>query len=668
MPRNLGLVRVPELCTAERLSQEFGMPAGKLMELAEELGETIDSSGRPLTTELMELLAMELGATLQITPVDVGRRPALSEAEHAMLPVRPPVVTLMGHVDHGKTSLLDAFRDSDVAKGEAGGITQGISAFTVDEGSEQAMTFIDTPGHELFAAMRERGARATDIIVLVVAVDAGVQPTTVQAIEYARATGSPLVVAANKMDRPDASKLLAQVTQELLEHGVVPEAMGGEVPVVGVSATKRLHLDELREAILLQAELLELKAEASGAAEGVVLEATIQKGLGVVASVLVQRGALRTGDVVVAGGVWGKLKTMTPTDGTGRLKLATPSTPVRVSGLKELPRTGDELLVVEGEAKAKQVSEYRLARKQLEGQAAQAEAARAAAEAAAAKAAVAAKAARRGEAADGTDAKADQKGRERAAASEAGGGEAASEEALGPKLVAALVKADSAGALEAVHASLGHFPEDRVKLKVIKAEVGAISEADVQLAETTGAAIIGFNVSVPGKVNSLAEDLAVPVHRHRIIYELTDAVKELLEEAIEPILEEKVLGAAEVQQLFTLTLNRKDRRDGMAKQTQVAGLHVSAGEANAAATVRVERGDKAKGDSQVMHEGKIVSLKHFKEEVKKVRRGQECGVVLANWGGCEPGDVLTFFEVVARKPSLYEHEEGSAVIGSSGRR
>ncbi|KOO53049.1 translation initiation factor if-2 [Chrysochromulina tobinii] len=551
------VLRVPELCTAERFAQELRMSTPKLQELAEELGEHIDAPSRPLTAEVMELLAMEVGATLQITPVDVSRRPSPSEKERASLPVRPPVVTLMGHVDHGKTSLLDAFRNSDIASGEAGGITQGISAFIVDEGTEQAMTFIDTPGHELFAAMRQRGARATDIIILVVAVDAGVQPTTEQAIEFARQMGTPLVVAINKMDRPDAQKLLPKITQQLLARGVVPEDMGGEVPLVGVSATKRLHLDRLREAVLLQAELLELRAESQGPAEGVVLEATVQKGLGVVANVLVQRGALKPSDLVVVGTTWGKIKTLTPTDGTRRLDEAGPSTPVRISGLRELPRTGDELLVVGTEAKAKQ---------------------------------------------------------------------------------------------------------DRVKLKVIRADVGAVTEADVQLAEATSSAIIGFNVGIPSKVSSLAEELGVPVLRHAIIYELSDRVKELLENAIEPVLEEIVLGAAQVQQLFTLTLNRKDRRSGMLKQTQVAGLLVSEGEASAVARVRVER-----GAGNVLHEGRVVSLKHFKNEVKTVRRGLECGIVLANYSGCEPGDILTFYDIVPRKPSLYEAAAGSTSSGSGGK-
>ncbi len=381
--QKLRLVKVPELCTAERLARELRLPLPKLQSAAEALGEPIDTASRPLPQELIELLAEEVGGVdVRIISVDaVGRGPP-ADSERAALPLRPPVVTLMGHVDHGKTSLLDALRDSQLAAAEAGGITQGISAFTVGEAAE-AMTVIDTPGHELFSAMRRRGAKATDVVVLVVAVDAGVQPTTVQAIEYARATDAPLVVAANKIDKPDAERQLSKLTSQLLEHGVVAEEMGGETPVLGVSATKRIGLDELREAVLLQAELLELHEFADGPAEGVVLESAVVKGLGPVASVLVQRGSLKPSDHVVAGCAWGRVKALEG-DGRARPRAAGPSTPVRVSGFRELPSTGDEVLVVASEARAKEVVEYRKARRSLEA-AAQAEAeasARAAARAA----------------------------------------------------------------------------------------------------------------------------------------------------------------------------------------------------------------------------------------------------------------------------------------------
>ena len=616
-------IQVPELCTAAALAQELKVSAEKLIQAADELGETIEGPSRPLATDVVELLSLEFGATVDVVPVDLGRRPPPSEEERVTLPLRPPVVTLMGHVDHGKTSLLDAFRGSALAEGEAGGITQSISAFTVDPGTERALTFIDTPGHELFAAMRERGARATDIVVLVVAVDAGVQPTTVQAIEYARSTGSPIVVAANKMDRDGAKQGLERVVRELLQHGVVPEDMGGDIPLVGVSAKTGLNLDELRDQILLQAEMLELHTETDGPAEGLVLEAGMQKGLGIVSNVLVQRGELRVSDFLVAGTTYGKVRIMQTSDGGSALRVAPPSTPVRISGLKELPRTGDDLYVVTSEARAKAIVAFRAAQEQLAQQAASEGAQQAARRAA------------RGEGSSTVE--------------EDDEGAATDALAREPKLVPALLKADSAGALEAVREAISHFPTDRVRLQIVKADVGGVSDADVQLAETVGAAIVGFNIAIPRKMEQLAEGAGVDIHTHRIIYELADSVKAVLEDAIEPIIEEKVVGTAEVQQLFTLTLNRKDRREGMSKFTQVAGCRVNSGDAISTAKVRVER----KGEV-VLDSGRIVSLKHFKEEVKTVRRGQDCGVVLADFSECEPGDQVTFYELVPRKPSLYE--------------
>ena len=319
--------------TAEKLAAELRMPFEQLLDMAEALGESIVGPSQPLSSELLELLAIEAGAeSIDVQPVDLGCRPPLSDEERSKLPLRPPVVTLMGHVDHGKTSLLDAFRGSSIAAGEAGGITQSISAFTVDADTPQALTFIDTPGHELFASMRQRGASATDLVVLVVAVDAGVQPTTVQAIEFARGTSAPVVVAINKMDRDDADKEYPKVVQQLLSHGLVPEDMGGEVPFIGVSARTGLHLDELRETLLLQGELLELHAEPDGPAEGVILRGLHAKGPRHRRQHARAARRFSLGDYVVAGTTWGKVKVLEPTEGKARLKRAPPSTPVRSSG------------------------------------------------------------------------------------------------------------------------------------------------------------------------------------------------------------------------------------------------------------------------------------------------------------------------------------------------
>lgn len=514
------LVTVPELCTADRLARELRLSFEELVAKAEGLGEEISGPSQPLDTELLELLAIEAGAEgINVLAVDLGRRPMPSAEERAKLPLRPPVVTLMGHVDHGKTSMLDAFRGSSIAAGEAGGITQSISAFTVDAGTPSAITFIDTPGHELFAAMRQRGAHATDLVVLVVAVDAGVQPTTVQAIEYARGTSAPLVVAINKMDRDGAEREYPKVVDQLLAQGVVPEDMGGEVPFVRVSAKTGLNLDELRDTLLLQAELLELHAEDDGPAEGVVLEASLQKGLGIVTSLLVQRGCLMPNDYVVAGASWGKAKVLLSAEGNQRLKRAPPSTPVRLAGLKELPRTGDDVYVVASEAKAKEAVEYYAARQHLarvavlEGERqleldVRLEAQRKKAEL---------------EVAEGRTpwfikkAQARHQLREQRQA-EARGAAIARRMDLGPQvtteigapnLVPVLLKADSAGSLEAVHESLRHFPTDRVQLQIVKSDLGTVTEGDVTLAESLGATIVGFNVSAPSKVAQQAEKAEV---------------------------------------------------------------------------------------------------------------------------------------------------------------
>ena len=661
-------IEVPELCTALRLAQEVRWPFEKLQAAAEGLGEDIFGPSEPLNAELIELLAMEAGATVEVQAVDEGLRPQPSPEERARLPVRPPVVTLMGHVDHGKTSLLDAFRGSSIASAEAGGITQNISAFTVDAGSEKAMTFIDTPGHELFAAMRQRGARATDVVVLVVAVDAGVQPTTVQAIEYARSTGSPVVVAINKMDRDGADREYPKVVQQLVGEGLVPEDMGGEVPFVGVSAKTGLNLDELRDTVLLQAELLELHAEPDGPAEGLVLEASMQKGLGLVSNVLIQRGCLRPSDIIVAGTSYGKVKALMEPGSHQRLREAPPSTPVRVAGLKELPSTGDTVHVVGSEAAAKSIVEYRQAHQELREVATyeamrreeldlqmEERQARKAAE-------------RHREPWYVLKAKARQAQREErqkaareAALRKKGGAETPDTQVgeEGPSYVPVLFKADSAGSLEAMQESVAHFPKDRAVLQIIRSELGDVTEGDVMFADALRAGIVGFNVSYTRKVEQQAESATppVPLATYDVIYDLTDAIKDMLEAAIKPVYEDKVLGETEVLQLFTLTLNRKDRKEGMNKFTQVAGCRVTSGDAIASARVRVHRGPE--GKREAVHEGRVVSLKSYKKEVKEVGRGQECGVILNDFAGIEEGDTLTFFDIVARKPSLYEKPTGS---------
>jgi len=579
------------------------MPLLELLEHANALEDSRVRKDSVLSAEVIELIGLESGVTLQFESEarDARRRPLLPPEQLAKLPLRSPVVTLMGHVDHGKTSMLDAFRGSALAADEAGGITQTISAFQVDSGSSQAATFIDTPGHEFFSAMRHRGATATDIVLLIVALDAGVQPTTIQAIELAKEMGVPIVVAANKVDRYGNAERLPQVQQQLLANGLHPEELGGDIPVIAASATQGLHLDTLRETLQLHAEMLELHAEDTGPAEGVVLEAQMQKGLGVLATVLVQRGELRPGDDFVAGLDYGRVKVLQGESGRP-IKHAGPSTPVRVSGFRELPRAGDEFLVVNTEARAREVCEYRRERHHVQESLSQ-----------------------------------QQRlvGRTRKSA----------------KLVPFLLKADTQGALEAVQQGLSHFPKDVVELTYVRTGVGPLSEADIDLARELGATVLGYNLQLANKLTVAAERAEVALHAHKIIYELVDAAKLVLEAAIPPRVEELVRGTLEVQEVFELTLKTRERKEGMKKRTHVAGGKVTGGEVAMNTLARVTRGE------EVVHEGKVISLRHFKEEVRKVNKGTECGVILNDATDLKAGDLLTCYEVVSRKIGLYDSAE-----------
>uniref|UniRef100_A0A7S4B675 Translation initiation factor IF-2, mitochondrial n=1 Tax=Chrysotila carterae TaxID=13221 RepID=A0A7S4B675_CHRCT len=591
---------VPELCTIGRLASILEVSAEGLLQTADAMGESVPSEAMPLSRELLELLALEHNATLKIKMVDVHRAPRPPPDVFEALPLRPPVVTLMGHVDHGKTSLLDAFRGSKVAEGEAGGITQGISAFIVDPGTPRAITFIDTPGHELFAAMRQRGATATDLILLVVAIESGVQDTTREAIRYALDSGTPLVVAANKADKAGADEQIEKLKQQLLQEGVMLEGMGGEVPLVPVSATKRMNLDELRDTLLLQAELLELHAPPTGRAEGVVIEATVHKGLGHLTTALVQSGRLKVGDHVVVGTTYGKVRVLQDESGN-KMSEALPSTPVRFSGLKDLPSSGDELIVVESEKRAREVSEFRSDKLVLEREAAASQ--------------------RRGR------------------------------RVRNVIQVPVVIKADSQGSLEAVKEGLAHYPTSLVELSTVRAAVGAFSEGDIQLAASVKADMIGFNVPISKKLDVLATQAGVTVRSYDVIYKLVDGVKEVLEAKIPPAIDSVATGKAEVQEVFQLTLNRKDRREGMFKKTFVAGSRVVSGQAAATSKVAVMRGEEQ------LYDGHVISLKHFKQEVKTLKKGAECGIILHEFGEFEKGDMIVFYEHVPRKINLYDSEE-----------
>ncbi len=515
--------------------------------------------------------------------VDLHRQESRSEE----LVPRAPVITVMGHVDHGKTSLLDAIRETSVAIGEAGGITQHIGAYHVDVGARQVV-FLDTPGHEAFTLMRARGAKVTDIVVLVVAADDGVMPQTVEAIDHAKAAGVPIVVAVNKIDKPDAQP--DRVKQQLSDKGLVAEEWGGTTVFVNVSAKKRLNLDQLLEMILLVADLQELKANPNKSAMGTVLEARLDRGRGPVATILVQDGMLQVGDTIVAGAVSGKVRALVDDQGE-RLDKAGPSTPVEVLGLGALPEPGDQILVVADAMKAQSIAAFR-----------------------------------------------QMKLRERAlAASRAVKLEDLSKAIADGQLkeLPIVLKADVQGSVEAVSDQLMKIPQEKIRLRIIRSGVGAITESDVLLATASGAVIIGFNVRPERKATEIAERDKVEIRLHTVIYDAVEEMKKALEGLLEPTIREIRLGAAEVRETFRIS-----------KVGTIAGCLVSDGRVTRAAKVRLLR------DNVVIHTGSVSSLKRFKDDASEVKAGLECGIGIAGYNDIKPGDVIEFFTTEKVKETL----------------
>jgi translation initiation factor IF-2 len=493
------------------------------------------------------------------------------------------VVTIMGHVDHGKTSLLDALRSTDVAGGEAGGITQHIGAYQVKLASGDSITFIDTPGHEAFTAMRMRGASVTDIVVLVVAADDGVMPQTIEAIKHAKAAGAPLIVAINKMDKPGSDP--QRVRQELLSHDIVVEDMGGETQDVLVSATKKTGLDKLAEAILLQAEILDLRANPDRSAEGSVIESRLDRGRGPVATILVQKGTLHQGEIVVAGAEWGRVRAML--DDKGRpLKEAGPSAPVEILGLAGVPTAGEPFVVVENEGRAREISELRQ-RRLRDKQAGVATAARGTLD--------------------------DMLARIQAGAQ---------------KEVAVLIKADTQGSSEAIQATVLKLAHEEVRVRVLLSSVGQITESDVQLAKASSGLIVAFNVRATSQARELAQREGVDIRYYSIIYDVADDIEKLVKGKVAPKAREKFLGYAEVRKVFDIT-----------KTGKVAGCMITEGLVKRGAGVRVLR------DGVVIHNGELSQLKRFKDDVREVARGYECGLSFANFNDLREGDLVECFEV-----------------------
>ncbi len=567
------VIRVDEEILVADLAQRMGVKLEEMIKKLMDLG-VMATANQTIDVETATLIATEYGYEVTSGVEELEKAIAPQEDPPEKLRPRPPVVTVMGHVDHGKTLLLDAIRKTNVVDEEAGGITQHIGAYRV-EIDGNAITFIDTPGHEAFTAMRARGAQVTDIVVLVVAADDGVMPQTIEAINHARAAGVPIVVAINKIDKPEANP--ERVRQQLAEQGLIPEQWGGDTLFVEVSAKKKTGIEDLLEAILLQAELLDLKANPDKPARGTVIEAKLDRGRGPVATVLVKEGTLRRGASFVAGPTYGRVRGMINEWGDN-LKEATPSTPVEVVGFAELPQAGDDFIVVQNEKIAKEVAAFRQKRRKEKGEVP-----------------------------------------ERISLEEIfqriQEGEA--------KELRLILKGDTHGSVQAVREALEKLSTDEVKVNVIHQAVGAISSNDVNLAAASGAVVIGFNVQPDGKARALAEQEKVQVRTYQIIYELIEDVQKALRGMLAPEIEEVLLGRAEVRQLFNIP------RVGV-----VAGCYVQEGKLLRGANVRLYRGD------EVVHEGKITSLKRFKEDVREVASGYECGVGIEGYSEWQVGDII----------------------------
>jgi translation initiation factor IF-2 len=574
-------VIIPESITVAELSNRMAVRAAEVVKTLMKLGMMV-TINQLIDADTAELVCSEFGHKFKRvadSDIEIGLG-GVEDGEHDLIP-RPPVVTIMGHVDHGKTSLLDALRQTDVVSGEAGGITQHIGAYQVTLKSGKKITFIDTPGHAAFSEMRARGANLTDVVVLVVAADDGIKEQTIEAISHAKAAQVPIVVAINKMDKPGANP--ERVRSELLQHGLVLEEYGGEILAVEVSAKKLMNLDKLEEAILLQAEILDLKANPNRLAHGVVVEARMEKGRGTVATVLIQKGTLRGSDIFVAGTEFGRVRAIISDHGK-HLKEAIPGMPVEVLGFNGTPSAGDEFFVVEEESKAREITDYRVRRK-----------------------------------------------REQQAIASARG----SMEQMMSKIAAGevrelpvVIKTDVQGSLEAISASLGRLGTDEVTIRVLHGAVGGINESDVSLARASGGIIIGFNVRANPQARDLARRDGVDMRYYSIIYDVLDDMKGMMGGLLAPTIREKYLGVAEIRTVFSIS-----------KLGKIAGCYVTEGIVKRGSKVRLLR------DNVVIYEGDLKSLKRFKDEVKEVKDSYECGMAFENYNDIREGDIIECFEM-----------------------
>ena len=574
-------VTVPESITVQELANRMAERGAEVVKTLMKM-DIMATINQVIDADTAELVVAEFGHKVKrvaAADVEIGLSGAPDEDSHKES--RAPVVTIMGHVDHGKTSLLDALRATDVAAHEAGGITQHIGAYQVVLESGQRITFIDTPGHAAFTEMRLRGATVTDIVVLVVAADDGIMEQTVEAINHAKLAKVPIIVAINKMDRPEANP--ERVKNALLQHELVVEDMGGDVLTVEVSAKERTNLDKLEEAILLQAELLELGANPNRPAEGVIVESKLERGRGPVATVLVQRGTLRVGDIFVAGSEWGRVRALVNDRGE-MVESAGPSVPVEVLGLNGAPLAGDSLSVVESDARAREIANFRSQTKREQGLAASG------------------------------------RGSLEEMMSRIQEGQTAQ--------LPVIIKSDVHGSMEAIASSLEKLGTEEVKVQVLHAGVGGINESDVTLARASNALVVGFNVRANPQAREAAKRDGVDIRYYSIIYDLTDDIKKMLSGLLSPDVSEEFLGYADVREVFNIT-----------KVGKIAGCMVTEGQVKRGAKVRLLR------DDVVIHEGELCQLKRFKDDVREVKEGYECGMAFANYNDLQIGDKIECFEV-----------------------
>lgn len=580
-------IKVYETIQVSELAKLMGVKVGDLIKKSLQMGMPI-TANQSIDADTAAILADEFGYRVEKAPIEEEILLQYTSPSPEELKPRPPVVTVMGHVDHGKTTLLDAIRKTDIASKEAGGITQHIGAYTVKLEDGRTITFIDTPGHEAFTSMRARGAQVTDIVILVVAADDGVMEQTKEAIEHAKAAKVPIVVAINKIDKPDANP--ERVKSQLAELGLVPEDWGGDTLVANISAKKRIGIEELLELVLLQAEMLELKAAYDRPARGRIIESRLDKGRGPVATIIIQEGTLKEGDIFIAGLTYGRVRAMFDSYGN-KIKVATPSIPVEILGFEDLPQAGDDFIVVDEEEKARKIAEYR-----------------------------------------------QRKAREAETAREV----KISLEKLFEKLKEGeikefniVLKADTQGTLDALKTSLSKLSTDKVKINIIRAGIGSISESDVMLASASNAIVIGFNVKPTPNAKNVAKDERVEIKFYEVIYQLIDDIKKAMTGLLEPKLEEHITGVAEVRAIFRIP-----------KIGIVAGCYVKEGTVHRNNKVRLIR------DGVVIFTGNIASLKRFKEDVREVSAGYECGLRIENFQDIKEGDIIEAFEIKEVIPGL----------------